>query len=599
VSTDSRVAEGADALCCITGPYTVGADVVQEYLACNEQNNEMKDALLRAIGVALDGIDVGYCAFDSDDRTLAWNASFLELFPEHDGHVHEGEAYADNLRRFYAGRLDAAELPRIDRYIAEGIARHRSQRRPYEFDHRAHRVRVSSFEIGRFGRVRVWRKVAALPERAQRPPSSTHALADLNAMAVLERLADGVLIVDVSDKAMWANQAFRDLYGLRSEENVAGQSFDAIYRQAWASQEDDRAYQTSVTTLTDNQRFAGAPFELKLPENRWVRVIEQRGEIDGRGYFVHVDVTHFKLQQAALEAAEERYRLVAEYSSDIILAVESGSIAYASPALTELLGWQASEVLGGPLIRFCHPDDIASVADALRALRGQPEADYRARALHRDGSYVWVEARARRLPGEDDPTKAKLVLNLRGIAARKAVEEELERAKLRLEELATTDALTGLANRRKLDEVLALECRRSQREGRHLALLLLDIDRFKKLNDTYGHQAGDEVLRRLGDILLAHTHRAGDLAARFGGEEFVLLLPGADPRQAAALAEKVRHAVEATDFEPRGVSRVTLSVGVASVKDLKAGTTPEALVGAADEALYTAKRDGRNRVVVV
>jgi diguanylate cyclase (GGDEF)-like protein/PAS domain S-box-containing protein len=220
--------------------------------------------------------------------------------------------------------------------------------------------------------------------------------------------------------------------------------------------------------------------------------------------------------------------------------VEGGVITYASPALNELLGWQTPEVLGGPLIRFCHPDDIAPVADALRALRGQPEADYRARALHRDGTFVWVEARARRLPGEDDPSKARLVLNLRGIAARKAVEEELERAKVRLEELATTDALTGLANRRKLDEVLELECRRSQRVGRHLALMLLDIDRFKQLNDTHGHQAGDAVLRRIGDILLAHTHRAGDLAARFGGEEFVLLLPGADPRQAAALAEKVR-----------------------------------------------------------
>lgn len=567
-------------------------------LARNGQNKKMKDALLHAIGVALDGLDVGYCAFDSDDRTLAWNGSFLELFPEHQGDVHVGEAYADNLRRFYASRLDETELPRIDRYIAEGIARHRSQRRPYEFNHRDYRVRVSSFEMGRFGRVRVWRKVAALPERAERPPSSTHALADIDALAVLQRLADGVLIVDVSDRAMWANQAFRDLYSLRSEENVAGQSFDAIYRQTWAGQEDDPAYQTSVAALTDNQRFAGAPFELRLPENRWVRVIEQRGEIDGRGYFVHVDVTHFKLQQAALEAAEERYRLVAQYSSDIILAVEGGAITYASPALTELLGWRTGEVLGGPLIRFCHPDDIAPVADALRALRGQPEADYRARALHRDGSYVWVEARARRLPGEDDPAKAKLVLNLRGIAARKAVEDELERAKVRLEELATTDALTGLANRRKLDEVLALECRRSQREGRHLALLLLDIDRFKRLNDTQGHQVGDEVLRRLGGILLAHAHRAGDLAARFGGEEFVLLLPGTERAQAASLAEKVRHAVETADFEPPGVGHLTLSVGVASVKDIKVGTTPEALVRAADEALYAAKREGRNRVVV-
>jgi PAS domain-containing protein len=281
---------------------TLSTPVMFKCQARNGQNKRMKDALLRTIGVALDGLDVGYCAFDSDDRTLAWNASFLELFPEHQGHVHVGEAYANNLRRFYASRLDEAELPRVDRYIAEGIARHRSQRRPYEFDHREYRVRVSSFEIGRFGRVRVWRKVATLPERAERPSSSTHALAHINALAVLQRLADGVLIVDVSEKAMWANQAFRDLYGMRSEEDVAGQSFDAIYRQEWAGQEDDPSYQTSVAALTDNRRFAGAPFELNLPENRWVRVIEQRGEIDGRGYFVHVDVTHFKRQQAALEA---------------------------------------------------------------------------------------------------------------------------------------------------------------------------------------------------------------------------------------------------------------------------------------------------------
>lgn len=556
----------------------------------------MKDALLRAIGVALDGIDVGYCAFDSEDRTLAWNATFLDLFPEHEG-VYVGEPYADNLRRFYQIRLAEAELPRIDRYITEGIARHRAQRRPYEFDHRDFRVRVSSFEVGRFGRVRVWRKVAALPERAQ-PVSSTVALSELNAKAVLERLANGVLIVDVGDRIMWANKAFLTMYGLRSPDKAVGRSFDEVYRELWVGNEADAGFLSGLAVMEENQRFSGAPFELKLPDERWVRVIEQRGESDGRGYFEHVDITALKRQQAAVEEAETRYRLVAEYSSDIILAVEGGRITYASPAISEVLGWEPEHVYGEPLTRFCHPDDVESVGDALRTLVGLPEADYRARALCRSGTYVWVEARARRLPGDDRLSKARLVINLRNITARKLIEDELERAKERLEEIATTDSLTGVANRRKFDEVLEQECRRSQREKRPLALLLIDLDRFKRLNDTYGHPAGDEVLRQFGSILESHAHRAGDVAARFGGEEFVLLLPGIDADHAMGVAERLRDAVSTYPFRPTEVGQVTISVGVAFVSSAFGNDAPQMLVERADKALYAAKGRGRDCVVV-
>lgn len=558
----------------------------------------MKDALLRAIGEALDGLEVGYCAFDSDDRSLAWNASFLDLFPEHDGHVHVGEDYADNLRRFYLKRLDAAEMANIDRYIADGVARHRTQRRPYEFDHGGHRVRVSSFGIGRFGRVRVWRKVALLAQRSDPRASSQGDLPDLNATAVLERLADGVLVVDVADKVMWANQAFLEVYAIRSMQQASGLSFRDIYRAAWRGAEADPDFLASMNRLSENQRFSGAPFELSLPERRWVRVIEQRGEFDGRGYFVHVDITDLKRQQAALQQAEARYRLVTESSSDIILSVQGGVIAYASPALTELLGWETAGVVGQPMVRFCHPDDIAQVTAALRALRGQPESDYRARALHRDGGYVWVEARARRLLGEERPTRARMVINLRGIAARKAIEEELERANQRLAQLATTDALTGLANRRRLDELLTLECRRTQRDGRPVTLMMLDIDHFKALNDRHGHPAGDEVLRRLGTLLAAQVHRAGDLAARFGGEEFAILLPGLDAAEAQAMAERVRQAFGADGFAPPTIGPVTLSIGVASLGAPRSHGSPETLIAQADAALYAAKREGRNRVVV-
>jgi diguanylate cyclase len=556
----------------------------------------MKDALLRAIGVALDGIEVGYCAFDAQDRTLAWNNTFLELFPEHDGHVHVGEPYTTNLRRFYVGRLTGDERLLIERYIDEGVRRHRVQRRPYEFDHRDFRVRVSSLEIGSFGRLRVWRKVASLPQRVELPVSSTVALRDLNAEGVLERLSDGVAIFDVADKLMWANQSFTSMYGVRSLDAVVGKSFSEVYREAWSKLGNDCDYHESLTTLTEAQRFSGAPFELRLPDNRWVRVVEQRGTVDGRGYFVHVDITDLKRQQAALEEAEQRYRLVAEYSSDIILVVNGGRVTYASPAVTEVLAWPASAVLGKSLTHFCHPDDIPEVGAALNTLRGQPEADYRARALHREGHYVWVEARARRLPGTDNPLKARLVINLRSITARKAVEDQLEVANQRLKELATSDGLTGLANRRHFDESLDAECCRAVRGGWPVALLLLDLDNFKRLNDAHGHQAGDEVLRRLGAVLKGFAKRAGDLAARYGGEEFALLLPNTSLVQALRTAESVRAAVQAMELPVLQGGQVTVSIGASMLASASGRNLPDLLVMSADEALYEAKRTGKNCV---
>jgi diguanylate cyclase (GGDEF)-like protein/PAS domain S-box-containing protein len=569
----------------------------------------MKDALLRAVGAALDGLEVALCVFDQHDRTLAWNNTFLAFFPEHEGHVQVGEPYADNLRRFYQQRLPAKDLPRIERFVAEGVARHQSQQRPYEFDHADFRVRVSSTDMGRFGRVRVWRKVAVLPTRVQQPVSSTKVLAEHNARAVLERLSDGVIVVDVTDRAMWANRAFTALYRLPSLTAVVGQTFDAIYWRVWQGDPQPQLAEAGIETLASQRGYSGAPFELRLPGDRWVRVVEQRGtEADGRGYFVHTDITGLKRQQAALAAAEARYRLVAEYSSDIILVIRGGLIAYASPATTEVLGWAPQEVLGQSLVRYCHPDDLASVSNALRSLRAQPEADYRARAAHRDGQHVWVEARARRLP-DDNASGRGFVLNLRDITARMAVEDELHRTQKRLQALATTDALTGLANRRKLDEELALACRRAQRELRPLSLLLIDVDNFKQLNDSLGHPAGDEVLRGLAAVLSACTQRAGDLGARYGGEEFLLMLPGMDGRDALALAEGIRATVAEAPFPtaPGSVgstaaagvpdARVTVSVGVATVDDFTDPDLPATLIRRADQALYAAKRAGKDRVM--
>jgi diguanylate cyclase (GGDEF)-like protein len=160
---------------------------------------------------------------------------------------------------------------------------------------------------------------------------------------------------------------------------------------------------------------------------------------------------------------------------------------------------------------------------------------------------------------------------------------------------ATTDALTGIANRRSFDEELALEWRRAHRIGDSFALVLLDLDDFKKVNDTHGHPAGDAVLRSVGEVLGSGVRQI-DLAARYGGEEFVVLVPESDLKGATQLAKRLRLAVSKARTElPDGrLLKVTASFGVAAKGDL---SSAEQLVAAADEALYEAKRAGKNRVV--
>ena len=175
----------------------------------------------------------------------------------------------------------------------------------------------------------------------------------------------------------------------------------------------------------------------------------------------------------------------------------------------------------------------------------------------------------------------------REISRRAAAEEKLE-------ELATTDALTGLRNRRKFDAAIETEWRRAARQRRPLALLMIDADHFKTFNDTFGHQAGDEVLVGIAICISDAVQRAGDCVARYGGEEFAVLLPDMSPAQAFLVAETIRLKVEQWCAD---TAITTVSIGVASlIPDARTQWTQ--MVNAADKALYAAKAGGRNRTVV-
>lgn len=175
---------------------------------------------------------------------------------------------------------------------------------------------------------------------------------------------------------------------------------------------------------------------------------------------------------------------------------------------------------------------------------------------------------------------------------------ELEAANRRLEALSITDGLTGIANRRRFDEVLLNEWNRALRVRQPLALLMLDVDWFKNYNDYYGHQAGDECLHSIARILEANSRRSSDLAARYGGEEFVLLAMNTDAKRATLLANIIRESIESLELTHLDsiYKKVTVSIGVAVIIP-ESGLPPESLLRMADDALYQAKHQGRNCVV--
>lgn len=328
------------------------------------------------------------------------------------------------------------------------------------------------------------------------------------------------------------------------------------------------------------QRFVVTLFALMLLSFLGYRLTDQ------------VERRHRSEEELARKDAE--FRLLAEGASDVVERYSlSGERLYISPAIERLTGFTPAERLGKNAFEIIHPEDSNAVREAARRLEsGESEQETVSfRAQHRDGREIWLESSFRRTNGNDS-----VIGVTRDVTARKLVEQQLAL-------MARVDGLTGLGNRRALDAALAREVEDTRRNGRSLSLLLIDVDRFKRFNDDYGHLAGDAALRSIADIVNASARPGLDLAARYGGEEMALLLPGTDLLQARAIGQELCRRVQAIGIPhsrnlPWGV--LTVSVGVAAIdnrtpQDLQSG---EWLISSADLALYDAKAQGRNQVVV-
>ena len=302
-------------------------------------------------------------------------------------------------------------------------------------------------------------------------------------------------------------------------------------------------------------------------------------------------------RRAGAEAADIRFRLLAEHSIDLIVAVDADlAIRYASPATTPMLGLAPADLHGHTLVELlAHEDRAAFIARHFTNSARRGAGPDLFRALRSDGQTLWVEARVAPLPPGNG--LGDYLVTLRDADRRKRAEDALGQLNAELSTLASTDALTGLPNRRQFDATLHKEWYRALREATPLGLLMIDVDRFKPLNDRYGHPVGDAFLARVGRVIRDNVRRAGDMAARYGGEEFAVVLPGTGSTGALEIAEVIRRAVHATDTRSlvEGGYPLSVSIGVAAMVPL-AGAGSAALVNSADGALYQAKRGGRNRV---
>ncbi|OOG46893.1 sensor domain-containing diguanylate cyclase [Rhodanobacter sp. C01] len=276
------------------------------------------------------------------------------------------------------------------------------------------------------------------------------------------------------------------------------------------------------------------------------------------------------------------------------------TFAYIGPQIEALLGWEPSSwVSAQDWAERMHPEERAWAVDfciAQSKAGVDHEADYR--ALCKNGEYVWIRDVVHVVRNPDGSVDS-LIGFMFDISERKRTEEKLLGLQKELEELSYKDGLTGVANRRRFDAIMEIEWSNARRNKQPLSLVMLDIDYFKQYNDHYGHLEGDQCLKLVAQALGKAATRARDFLARFGGEEFVLVLPETDESAATKIAERCRELI-AKERIPHARSGIipllTVSVGVGTMIPGH-GDEPLSFIEAVDKRLYQAKQRGRNGIV--
>lgn len=443
---------------------------------------------------------------------------------------------------------------------------------------------------------------------------------------LFETMVQGVVFQSNSGAITSANPAAEHLLGLTLDQMQGRTSMDPRWRTIHEDGSElpgqEHPAMIALKTRQEVRNVVLGVYNPTLNDYRWINIhaVPQFKPGEQEAYQVYTtfdDVTERRKTDEALKASEMRYRLLAENISDVIwiLDVNELRFRYVSPSVERLRGYTADEVLQQKLEEALTPQALQMFQEKLpiyvqEFLNG--EAGFHVNEVEqpcKDGSTVWTEATTNFRINESN-SHLEVYGVSRDITERKLNEhflkqanhelqihvKKVEQLSQELQEQAFRDPLTGLYNRRYLKESLQREFNRADRELFPISILIMDIDRFKNINDTYGHQVGDKFLIIIADLLKKNS-RGSDITCRYGGEEFVLVLPETETQAAYTRAEQFRVEISKVHIphEMKELS-VTVSMGIAAYPEHS--TIAEDLIVKADLALYQSKNNGRNRVTV-
>ncbi|HUL95785.1 MAG TPA: PAS domain S-box protein [Usitatibacter sp.] len=403
--------------------------------------------------------------------------------------------------------------------------------------------------------------------------------------ALIDAIPSPVYFKDRERRYQVYNRAWADLFG-KGEDWIGRTVFD-MFASPLADQHDerDRALLERPSSTTYEAVVPIADGEMREMLYNKVSFVDQRGEVAGL-IGVITDVTRYKETERALEASEARFRVLTESSIDLISVIGAdGRIQYQSGALRHLLGFDPADSVGRSVFDLVHRDDVEHVRAAFRRIveaRALTEP-VELRLRHRDGSWRTFESLGTNCL--TNPHINGIVWNSRDVTDRKVIQQ-------RIQHLAYHDNLTGLPNRGLLQDRLARSIARAERSTRRVAVLFIDLDNFKNINDTLGHDVGDELLRQVSRRL-SECVRLEDTIARQGGDEFIILLDSLDDgRNASLVAQKVLNSLR-QPFTLGGTEQhVSGSVGIALYPE--DGRDAQTLMKNADTAMFHGKGLGKN-----